>query len=357
MLDEPDSEIHTMPVASLLPSDSPRLGGLCHDHAQVLAESGRELEPILVHKATGRVVDGMHRLRAAILRGARDLPVRYVEGSSADLFVRSVAANTRHGLPLTLKDRRAAVVRILASHPHWSDRAIAAVSGVSPKTVGAARRRCSSEESPHSKDGDDTSGVSEATARVGRDGRVRPVDMSQRREKARLLLAERPQATLRDVAEEAGVSISTVHRMRRAASAHPADTGRDREAPPASSGPAPGEGAQTGAVVVACQEGPLRSVSERAEPSAETARAQPRAAVSLYRDPSIRFTDSGRALLRWLNGQSGELAMGERLLASVPPHCMRAAAEVARHYAREWERLADTLQRNERLSNNLRGAR
>ncbi|MGW2089928.1 helix-turn-helix domain-containing protein, partial [Streptomyces sp. NPDC001880] len=311
MLDELDSEIHMVPVTSLLPSDSPRLGGLCHDHAQVLAESGRELEPILVHRATGRVVDGMHRLRAAILRGARDLPVRYVEGSSADLFVRAVAANTLHGLPLTLKDRRAAVVRILASHPHWSDRAIAAVSGVSPKTVGAARRRCASEEFPHSKDGGDESGMSTATARVGRDGRARPVDMPQRREKARLLLAERPQATLRDVAEEAGVSISTVHRMRRAASGHPTDTGRGREAPPAaSSGPAPGEGAPSGAGVVACQEGPLRSVSGRAEPPAETARAQPRAALSLYRDPSIRFTDSGRALLRWLSGQSGELATG-----------------------------------------------
>ncbi|WP_369392737.1 helix-turn-helix domain-containing protein [Streptomyces sp. CG1] len=318
----------------------------------MLADSGRELEPILVHRATGRVVDGMHRLRASILRGEGDLPVRYVEGSSADLFLRSVAANTRHGLPLTLKDRRAAVARILASHPHWSDRAIAAVSGVSPKTVGAARRRCSSEESPHSKDDDDASGVSKAIARVGRDGRARPVDMLQRREKARLLLAERPQATLRDVAEEAGVSISTVHRMRRTALAHPADTGREREAPPApSSGPAPREGAQISAVGVACEEGPPRNAFERVEPLAETARTQPHAAVSLYRDPSIRYTDSGRALLRWLNDRSSELAAGERLLASLPPHCMRAAAEVARHYAREWERLADTVQRAERLIN------
>ncbi|MEU7580873.1 helix-turn-helix domain-containing protein [Streptomyces sp. NPDC041068] len=354
MLDEPDSEIHIVPVATLLPADSPRLGGICHDHAQLLAESVKELEPILVHRATGRVVDGMHRLRAAMLRGARDLPVRYVEGSSADLFVHSVAANTRHGLPLTLKDRRAAVVRILASHPHWSDRAIAAVSGVSPKTVGAARKRRSSEDFPHSNEGDDGG---KETARVGRDGRVRPLDMPQRREKARLLLAEHPQATLRDVAEEAGVSISTVHRLRRAASAQPPDTGRGRESlPPLSAEAAPRAGDRIGTVVVACEERSLRSISERAEPQAESARAQPRAADSLYRDPSIRFTDRGRALLRWINGQNGELAAGKRLLESVPPHCMRAAAEVARHYAKEWERLADALQHTERLNNNLQEA-
>ncbi|WP_327303591.1 hypothetical protein OG730_08220 [Streptomyces sp. NBC_01298] len=103
----------------------------------------------------------------------------------------------------------------------------------------------------------------------------------------------------------------------------------------------------------------MRSVSERAEPpgETETVRTRPRAAVSLYRDPSIRFTDRGRALLRWIDGRSGELAVGQGLLASVPPHCMQAAAEVARHYAREWERLADTLQRTERLNSNLREAR
>ncbi|MGW1432317.1 ParB/RepB/Spo0J family partition protein [Streptomyces sp. NPDC002431] len=353
MLEEPDSEIHIVAVASLLPSDSPRLGGLRHDHVQVLAESDKELEPILVHRGTGRVVDGMHRLRAAILRGARDLPVRYVEGSSADLFVRSVEANTRHGLPLTLNDRKAAVVRILASHPHWSDRAIAAVSGVSPKTVGAARGRCSSEESPHSKDGAD---AGNETARIGRDGRARPVDIQQRREMVRLLLEERPQATLRDVAEEAGVSISTVHRIRRKASAHPTDTDRGQKSPPASSRSAAGGREHISAVVVAGQNGQLRTVHERTEPPAKTARTHPRVGAPLYRDPSIRFTDSGRALLRWLNDQSSELPTAKRLLASVPPHCMRAAAEVARHYAREWEQFAETLQYTERRNDSLREA-
>ncbi|MFD4155336.1 ParB/RepB/Spo0J family partition protein, partial [Streptomyces hydrogenans] len=140
-----------MPVASLLPADSPRLSGLSENHARALAGSGTALDPILVHRDTGRVVDGMHRLRATVLRGEPRIAVRYVDGPVADLFIRSVRANIGHGLPLTLEDRKAAVLRILATHPHWSDRAIAAVTGVSPKTVGVVRGRRSTEESPQSK--------------------------------------------------------------------------------------------------------------------------------------------------------------------------------------------------------------
>ena len=140
------STIHTVPIESLLPADSPRLEGLNDGHARALAESGTAFEPILVHRDTGRVVDGMHRLRAAMLRGERRIAVLYVDGASADLFIRSVQANINHGLPLTLGDRKAAALRILATHPHWSDRAIAAVTGVSPKTVGAVRGRRSNGE-------------------------------------------------------------------------------------------------------------------------------------------------------------------------------------------------------------------
>ncbi|MGW1895267.1 helix-turn-helix domain-containing protein [Streptomyces sp. NPDC002004] len=353
MLQESESTIHTASVGSLLPADSPRLDGLSHDHVQVLAACGKEFEPILVHREAGRVVDGMHRLQAAILRGRRDIAVRYVEGSSAELFVRSVQANTSHGLPLTLKDRKAAVARILASHPHWSDRAIAAVAGVSPKTVGAARGRCSSEESPQSNQS--------TTARVGRDGRARPVDMPQRREKALALLTARPDVTLREVAQEAGVSISTVHRMRQELrSGPPAELQRGQtSAPPEASWPEEGTPAtSSGPVAAARQVSHLTSVPsppERLPP--DVARPRARALHTLSNDPSIRFTDSGRALLRWLNGQAQALAAGEQLLESVPPHCARAVAEVASHYAKEWERLAGELRRTDPVNGTWRAAR
>lgn len=332
-----DSKIHKVPVGSLLPADSPRLAGLIQDHVQTLAESGADFEPILVHEDTGRVVDGMHRLQAAILRGGCDIAVRYVEGSPADLFVRSVEANICHGLPLTAKDRRAAVARILTSHPHWSDRAIAAVTGVSPKTVGAARKGVSSEEIPHSKS---------SAARIGRDGRLRSIDMSEQREKVRALLLEQPHLTLRDVAKEVGVSISTVHRIRQGLLSDLTAPLPDKSAPALSVTPSP-EGGQALASGkgTAPQQGHLTPVPHVPGQQPHTpVPSQARFMDILSKDPALRFTDSGRTLLRWLNGQARGLAAGEQLLEAVPPHCVRAVAEVASQYAKEWERLASALQ-------------
>ncbi|MFI6417346.1 helix-turn-helix domain-containing protein [Streptomyces sp. NPDC050842] len=349
MSDESQSTTHTVPVESLLPADSPRLQGLNEGHAQALAESGTAFEPILVHQDTRRVVDGMHRLRAAVLRGERRITVHYVDGPSADLFIRSVQANISHGLPLTLGDRKAAVLRILATHPHWSDRAIAAVTGVSPKTVGAVRGKRSTEESPQSNP---------SIPRVGRDGRVRPADMPERREKARSLLAERPRATLREVAQEAGVSVSTAHRLRQELRSGTAVPDSEDRAPAAA--PVREDSAYLASLVVAASQrcSGLTSLPPPAEPSSRgTARIRVRAMDVLSNDPSIRFTDSGRALLRWLNGQAHGLAAGEQLLASVPPHCASALTEVVSHYAREWERLAAGLQETDPMNSAWRAVR
>ncbi|MEW1698051.1 helix-turn-helix domain-containing protein [Streptomyces sp. NPDC091278] len=332
MSDASPSTILTVPVASLLPADSPRLLGLDEGHARALAESGTEFEPILVHRDTGRVVDGMHRLRAAVLRGEHRITVRHVDGASADLFIQSVRANTGHGLPLTPGDRKAAVLRILTTHPHWSDRAIAAVTGVSPKTVGVVRGKRSTEETPQSN---------ADVPRVGRDGRARPTDMPERRRKARSLLAERPRATLREVAQEAGVSVSTAHRLRQELRSCTAGPGPDERTPaPVTVREDPPY--LTSLVVAAPQRcSGLTSLPVPVDPSSRgAARMRVRAMDVLSNDPSIRFTDSGRALLRWLNGQAQGLAAGEQLLAAVPPHCAHALTEVMSHYAREWERLA-----------------
>jgi ParB-like chromosome segregation protein Spo0J len=126
-------------IAALRPADSPRLGGEDLDHIRVLAESGDALPPILVHRPTMCVIDGMHRLRAARLRGESDIDVTYYDGDATEAFIEAVRANTTHGLPLTLADRRAAALRILMARPEMSDRSVARLTGLSPKTVGAAR--------------------------------------------------------------------------------------------------------------------------------------------------------------------------------------------------------------------------
>jgi ParB-like chromosome segregation protein Spo0J len=108
------------------------------------------------------VIDGMRRLRAAQLRGQSTIGVRFLDCGRNEIFVEQVRANVAHGLPLSLADRKATVERVLVTHPHWSDRTIAAVTGLAPKTVGRIRHDLAEQ-------------LPEATTRVGRDGYIRPL--------------------------------------------------------------------------------------------------------------------------------------------------------------------------------------
>ncbi|MFI8401463.1 ParB/RepB/Spo0J family partition protein [Streptomyces sp. NPDC085463] len=305
-------DIHRVPLASLKAADSPRLDGVDREHVEVLAQ--RDIEPLLVHRDTLRVVDGMHRLQAAGLRGEETVPVRYLEGPASEVFIHSVVANVSHGLPLTLADRRAAARRILGSHPDLSDRAIARITRLSPKTVSAVRR-LSTEEVPQPK------------ARIGADGRSRPLDAARRREAARAFLAEHPDATLNEAAASAGISVSTAcevrQRMRRDKGnsvARPSAARESRDHDPA-------------------------DVDGRTADSGCAGPGRPRRTATLAKDPSLRLTESGRALLRWLNERAPDLEVGRQLMAAVPPHCTVAVADLANSYAREWQRFANALDR------------
>jgi AbiJ N-terminal domain 3 len=92
--------------------------------------------------------------------------------------------------------------RIIASHPHMSDRVIGHSAGLAAKTV-AGIRKSSSEEIPQSN------------ARVGRDGRVRPLDSGTRRRRAAEVLTQQPDASLRDVARVVRISPATVLDVRK----------------------------------------------------------------------------------------------------------------------------------------------
>ncbi|GAA0664744.1 hypothetical protein GCM10009535_50600 [Streptomyces thermocarboxydovorans] len=79
-----------------------------------------------------------------------------VPGAGRVGHVLAVKLNSSHGLPLTLADRKAAALQMLADFPEWSNRRLAGIVGLSDKTVAALRRR-SAAELPHP-----------ATVRVGR---------------------------------------------------------------------------------------------------------------------------------------------------------------------------------------------
>jgi ParB-like chromosome segregation protein Spo0J len=194
--------VEVLPISSLLPGDSPRISGENSDHVRTLAQSEGQLPPVTVHRASMRVIDGMHRLHAAQLRGDSEIEVRLFDGDEESAFVLAVQSNIAHGLPLTLADRVAAATRIFKANPGLSDRSIASATGLAAATVAGIRERATDE-------------CAQLNARIGRDGKVRPLSSAEGRRLASELIGEKPDASLREIAREAGVSPATVRDVRK----------------------------------------------------------------------------------------------------------------------------------------------
>lgn len=177
--DTKPSRAISVATAALLPGNSPRSQELDQEHAARLADYEGAMPPILVNRRDLRVIDGMHRPLAAYIRSQETIDVEFFEGSPKDAFLRAVEADVTHGLPLSLADRRAAASRMIASHPQMSDRAGARASGLGSKAVAAIRRRS-------------TDAKAQLNTRVGRDGRVRPLNSAEGRLKAAEVIAQTP---------------------------------------------------------------------------------------------------------------------------------------------------------------------
>lgn len=304
-------------IDSLLSGDSPRFSGADKAHVRRLAEAGGELPPIVVHEPTMRIVDGTHRVYAAMLRGDEVIEAEFFDGSEDEAFVRAVELNIAHGLPLTMAERKLAATRIAASCLDLSDRAIARSCGLSDKTVAGIRR--SAPENP------------QPNARRGRDGRVHPVDGSEGRRRAAQALAARPDAPLREVARLAGISVSTAKDVRDRLERGQGPLLPGRRSP---AGIAPLSGTAPARVGSAAAEprhdGALRDISVLLE--------------KLKRDPSLRFSDSGREFLHLLQLQCTALGKWPQLAEKLPGHCTGAAVQFALQCAKEWEAAARALQ-------------
>jgi hypothetical protein len=134
-----------VPISALVVDGSPRSAGADSGHIRLLAELSGTLPPITVHRPTMRVIDGMHRVRAAMLNGRSEIEARLLDCDENVAFVLAVKANVTHGLPLSQADRAAAAERIILDNPQWSDRAVAAAAGLSDKTVSRIRASSSAE--------------------------------------------------------------------------------------------------------------------------------------------------------------------------------------------------------------------
>lgn len=319
-----DHEVVEVEIRSLSVDDSPRDSGEDPNHVAALAELHVPLPPIIVHRRSMRVIDGLHRLSAARRRGEDKIAVTFFDGTEADAFVLAVESNIRHGLPLSLADRKRATVRIIGSHPQWSDRKIASVSGIAPGTVAELRRQL-------------PAGAADEGARTGQDGRTRPLNVAEGRRRAGQLIAENPDLSLRQVARAAGISPETVRDVRNRLS-----RGEEPLSPPKPRGGVvrPRDGMQT-VVPAADYDG------ARPDAAVEHAFTQGFSAVNrLKADPALRFNETGRQLLRLLSVHMLPPDEWEGIIDTVPPYWSDTVAHLARECAHIWEEVAARVEMN-----------
>ncbi|MCE7004265.1 ParB N-terminal domain-containing protein [Kibdelosporangium philippinense] len=294
---DPAGPCEPVVITSLRPADSPRLQGEDADHIRMLAESELPLPPIVVHRPSMRIVDGVHRVKAAISRGRQTVEARFVEGTDEEMFLLAVRLNLAHGLPLSLYDRRAAAARILISHPQWSDRAIAAATGLAAKTVSGIRR---------------DSAADVASLRIGRDGKRRPLSSVEGRRSAGELVKANPRMPLRQIAKQAGISLGTAADVRERVL-----RGED---------PVPAK----------------HRAKQAAEPIPQ--RIITMVMEVLLVDPSLRDTESGRGLLRWLASDGIGAEEWQALVDEAQGRGANTVADIARQCSDSWREFAERLE-------------
>ncbi|MGW3148269.1 ParB/RepB/Spo0J family partition protein [Streptomyces sp. NPDC001177] len=299
-------------ISSLSTTYSPRSCGTDPEHVEALVVAEATLPPIIVHRDTMRVIDGLHRLRAAERRGQKKIAVRFFDGTESDAFVLAVESNIAHGLPLTMADRKRAAGRIVTSHPHWSDRMIASVTGLAPGTIAELRRRS-------------LGGVNAQASRLGKDGRVRPLNSTEGRRLASELIAQDPGLSLRQIARAAAISPETARDVRNRMS-------RGEDPLRISSHRRNAEQASTTTVT------PATTYRTRV-------RDRTAAVERLKADPALRYSETGRALLRLLNLHAMSTEEWQEIIDNVPSHCGGIVADLASECAGMWAELVLRVER------------
>jgi hypothetical protein len=213
----------SVPISLLVPGFHLRQEGTDPAHVRLLADAAGsvQLPSILVQKSGSRIIDGLHRLEVAKLRGEWTISARIVDCTDSEALVLAIKSNTLHGLPLSRADRISGAKRMLAAHPDWSDRAVAGITGLSAKSIASLRSSASGDTPFYGK-------------RLGRDGKRHPVMPTEGRLRAAEYIRAHPEASLRQIARETDVSLGTVHvvreKIRRGA-------GLGSEAPPEAAAP------------------------------------------------------------------------------------------------------------------------
>lgn len=193
-------EIVTLPVANLKSGLKVRAERIDLDHVARLELVVQDCPPIEVSYPSMRVVDGAHRVTAATRRsiaGIRAILTHY--DSEAEELEAAIRANTGHGLPLSLAERRSLASRFVTT-TEFSDERIAKTCGLAGPTVADIRRSVQPQKTTRL----DTS------KRVGKDNKRRPASPATQRDRIDDEVAADPDASAREIARRTGASPTTV---------------------------------------------------------------------------------------------------------------------------------------------------
>jgi ParB-like chromosome segregation protein Spo0J len=197
----PDHTIENLPPSELTVDHSLRASGLSGEHVDTMAEVSGTWDPVVIWGPDNLVLDGAHRVAAALKLGMYSIRVQPFVGDRAEAFVESIRRNVKHGLPLSLDDRLRAANRVISENPEWSDRRIAKICGLSPATITRVRSEL-------------TLNVDRPARRIGLDGKSRPARAGEARERVLAALAQNPEGSLRAIAAVANSSPETVRSVR-----------------------------------------------------------------------------------------------------------------------------------------------
>lgn len=323
----------SIPVGSLVPGFHLRHEGTDAAHVRLLADAAGSvrLPSILVQKNGSRIIDGMHRVEVARLRGEWNINARIVDCTDEEALVLAVKSNTLHGLPLSRADRISSAKRILAAHADWSDRAVAGITGLSAKAIASLR---------NSSTGD----VPFSGKRLGRDGKRRPVIPAEGRRRAAEYIQAHPEASLREIARATDVSLGTVHgvkeRLRREAEqAEQPDGAKDLATEQRACRPAPAP--------PPLRPEPVHPSPVRVLPGGGARHAQrlawPAISGKLAADPTLRYTEGGRAFLRWMSLHSMQADEWREFIDAIPRHWLNDVSRIAASMSEEWRQFAERL--------------
>lgn len=313
-------------VSALVPGFYLRQAGTDAAHVRLLADAAgsAKLPPILVQRLGFRIIDGMHRVAAAKLRGERMISARVIECANEEALVLAVRSNSLHGLPLSKADRVSGAKRILVAHSDWSDRKVAAITGLSAKTIASLRNRSTGETQFYGK-------------RLGRDGKRRPVTPTEGRIRAAEYINAHPEASLRQVARESDVSLGTVHDVRARIRRGTALLTEEQGGAPKSAEDSSTENGTEGPAL------PASPIHARAGRHNAQHLAWPTIAAKLAGDPALRYTEGGRAFLRWMAGHSIQPDEWLEFIDAIPVHWRREISLIADSMSQEWRQFAELL--------------